>query len=65
MYYNLTQLVIILLVCVSPDSDNLIKRFMESSIEKEIESFGEVNLIMELKQNPGMDKTLNVKGGFG
>ena len=41
--------------------DNLIKRFMESSIEKEMESFGEVNLLIELKQNPGMDKQLNVK----
>ena len=34
---------------------------MESSIEKEMESFGEVNLLIELKQNPGMDKQLNVK----
>ena len=34
---------------------------MESSIEKEMESFGEVNLMVELKQNPGMDKILNVK----
>ena len=41
--------------------DNLIKRFMESSIEKEMESYGEVNLLIELKQNPGMDKQLNVK----
>ena len=34
---------------------------MESSIEKDMESFGEVNLMVELKQNPGMDKLLNVK----
>lgn len=41
--------------------DNLIKRFMDSSIDKEPESFGEVNLMIELKQNPGADKLLNVK----
>ena len=28
---------------------------------KEPESFGEVNLMIELKQNPGADKLLNVK----
>ena len=34
---------------------------MDSSIDKEPESFGEVNLMIELKQNPGADKLLNVK----
>ena len=34
---------------------------MDSTIDKEPESFGEVNLMIELKQNPGADKLLNVK----
>ena len=51
----------IIMVLLFSILDNLIKRFMDSTIDKEPESFGEVNLMIELKQNPGADKLLNVK----
>ena len=43
--------------------DNLIKRFVESQrdIPKDTDSYGEVNLQLELKRAPTMDKQLSVR----
>ena len=44
-------------------SDNLIKRFVESQrdIPKDTDSYGEVNLQLELKRAATMDKALSVR----